>query len=121
MIPLSVTQLERAIALVRQDPPSMTLTDSQHSFLCDLVAMIHVTVAHTQQPSGQQHSEVLPCVLQGVNCIGYAPLGHAKPDFFENSPLHEVAKELGRTPAQVRHLNPTHDLQSLVSTPQYYP
>ena len=32
-IPYSVTQLERAMALVGQDPPSMTLTDWRHTCL----------------------------------------------------------------------------------------
>ena len=41
-------------------------------------------------------------VLQGVQMTAYSPLGHSSPDLFDNPIVQEVAKGVGKTPAQVR-------------------
>ena len=44
--------------------------------------------------------------MQGVQCIAYGPLGHSDRTVLNNKVLQQVAKDLGRTPAQVSILSP---------------
>ena len=39
---------------------------------------------------------------QGVVCIGYGPLGHGAEGLLSHPEVVAVAKEVGKTPAQVR-------------------
>jgi len=41
------------------------------------------------------------CGRMGVRCVGYSPLGHGKEDVLSHPVIAAVAKETGRTPAQV--------------------
>jgi len=41
------------------------------------------------------------CTRKGVRCVGYSPLGHSKTDLLEHPEVVAVAKDVGRSPAQV--------------------
>lgn len=41
-------------------------------------------------------------ILQGITCEAYGPLGHSKTDLLAHPEVTAVAKEVDRSPAQVR-------------------
>jgi diketogulonate reductase-like aldo/keto reductase len=41
-------------------------------------------------------------MLQGITCEAYGPLGHSKTDLLAHPEVTAVAKEVDRSPAQVR-------------------
>jgi alcohol dehydrogenase (NADP+) len=41
------------------------------------------------------------CFRKGVHSVAFSPLGHSAPDLLQNEVVQQVAKQVGKTPAQV--------------------